>query len=277
MIKVEYIEKLIRFGLSLREARIYLALLEKSNFTATEIAKVSGIPRQKIYEILDNLIKKGVCVEKVGKINRYKATEPESVFQGLIEKYKNDFEIKLKEKEKLALVLADDLSPLYEKNRVRVDPLEYIEILKDKKQIHKRWISIQSEAEKEILAFTKAPYTTSFTDNVDEEFNTIKRGVTIRSIYEYKDIIKEEVVKAISFWVSAGEEARVIKELPMKMVIFDERITMFALNDPVSLKPSITTMIITHPSFAKALKYVFESIWGKAMSFEEFKVNKKLK
>lgn len=259
-----YIEKLTKLGFTLREARVYISLLNKSSFTATEIAKVTNIPRQKIYEILDNIIKKGICIEKVGKIKRYKAVEPESVFSGLIEQYK--------EKEKLALVLSNDLSALYEKNRERVDPLEYIEVLKDKKQIHKKWISIQNETKQEILAFTKGPYTTSFKDNVDEEFNTIKRGVMIRSIYEYKDIIKEEVVKAISLWVSGGEEARVIKELPMKMIIFDEKITMFALNDPISLKPTITTMIINHPSFAMALKYVFESIWEKAMPFEEFKI-----
>ncbi len=264
----EYIKRLVEVGLLPREARIYLALLNKNSFTATEISKVSGIPRQKIYEILDNIIKKGICFEKVGKIKRYKAVEPESVFSGLIEQYK--------EKEKLALKLSNDLSLLYEKTRERVDPLEYIEVLRDKGQIHKKWISFQNEAKQEILAFTKGPYTAPFTKDMNEEIDTLKRKVNIRSIYEYKDVIKEELVKVISFWVSSGEEARIIKELPMKMVIFDERITMFALNDPVSLKPSITTMIITHPGFAKAQKYMFESIWEKAMPFEEFKIKEKV-
>ncbi len=55
-----------------------------------------------------------------------------------------------------------------------------------------------------------------------------------------------------------------------------KKITMFALNDPISLKPSITTMIINHPSFAMTLKYVFESIWEKAIPFEEFKNKEKI-
>ena len=266
----EYIKRLVEVGLLPREARIYLALLNKNSFTATEIAKVSGIPRQKIYEILDNIIKKGICIEKIGKVKKYKAMEPESVFSGLIEQYK--------EKEKLALELSNDLSALYEKNRERIDPLEYIEVLKDKKLIHKKWISLESEAKQEIIAFTKAPYSAPFSENVDVEIDLLKRKLKIRGIYEYNDIMysEKEGIKIISSLVSAGEEARVIKELPMKMVIFDEKITMFALNDPISLKSSITTMIINHPSFAKSLKYVFESIWEKAMPFEEFKIKEKI-
>jgi sugar-specific transcriptional regulator TrmB len=264
MDKNKYIKKLVEVGLLPREARIYFALLSKNSFTATEIAKVSGIPRQKIYEILDNIIKKGICVEKVGKVKQYKAMEPESVLRGLIEKYK--------EKEKLALKLSDDLSALYEKNREQIDPLEYIEVFKNKGQIRRRWFELQKNAKQEILAFTKAPYTISLSENIDEESNTIKRGVTIKSIYEYKDVIYEDLVSVISSWVFAGEKARIVKELPIKLAIFDEKITMLALNDPVSLKPTITTIIINHPSFAKAQRYVFESIWEKAMPFEEFKI-----
>ncbi len=265
-------KKLIELGLSQREARVYLVLLKKSNFTATEIAKVSGIPRQKIYDILNNLIKKGICTEKVGKIKRYKAAEPEFVCRGLVERHKNDFENELLAREKLAHELSRDLAVPYERNQERVDPLEYIEILKDRRQTYRKWKLLQSRAQHEILAFTKAPYTVSSLDeNIDDEIDVLKRKVKIRAIYEYKDVKKDEFVRAVSLWISAGEEARVVKELPMKLVILDKQITIIPLNDPISLEPSITTMIINHPGFAKAQKAVFESYWERAMPLEEFK------
>ncbi len=59
----------------------------------------------------------------------------------------------------------------------------------------------------------------------------------------------------------------------MKLAIIDEHITMLALNDPISLTPSITTMIVTHPSFATAQKEVFNSYWQKSVTHEEF-INK---
>ncbi len=257
-----YVEKLTKLGFTLREARVYISLLNKSSFTATEIAKTSNIPRQKIYEILDNIIKKGICIEKIGKVKRYKAVEPEIVFQSIIGQYQ--------ENEKIALELSNNLSSLYDKNRDRIDPLEYIEIIKNKKQIREKYISYIESTNKELLAFSKAPYTAPYIKDSDKEIEALKRGVKFKGIYEYKDVLKQELVDVISLWVSEGEESRVIEELPMKMIIFDERITMFALNDPISLKPSITTMIINHPSFAKALKYVFESIWEKSILLDKF-------
>lgn len=114
-------------------------------------------------------------------------------------------------------------------------------------------------------------------EHLTKEIDTLKRKVKIRSIYEYDDAAKEELIKVISLWVSAGEEARVVRELPMKLVIIDDKITLLPLNDPISEKPSITTMVINHPGFAKAQKCVFETIWDKATSFDEFKATKKLK
>ena len=261
------VEKLIiNFGLSMREAKVYTTLFRKKDFTASEIQQLVDIPRTKVYEVLHQLISKGMCIEKkIGRYKKYEATNPVSVFDNLLKD--------LAVKENLANNALKILLPIYKHREEKDNPLDYIEVLKDKKLIHKRWMTLQGAVKKEILAFTKAPYTASFTDNVDEESNTLNKGVKIRSIYEYKDIIKEEPAKVISSWVSTGEEARVIKELPIKLAIFDKKITILALNDPVSLKPSITTIVINHPSFAKALKYVFESIWEKAMPFEEFKIN----
>ncbi len=67
-----------------------------------------------------------------------------------------------------------------------------------------------------------------------------------------------------------GEEARLISQLPMKLVISDETVVMFALNDRASLKPSITSMVVDHPDFAVALKKVFESYWTEGITTAEF-------
>ncbi|MDP8227210.1 MAG: helix-turn-helix domain-containing protein [Candidatus Celaenobacter polaris] len=264
------VEKLIiNFGLSLREAKVYTTPFRKKDFTASELQQLVDIPRTKVYEVLHQLISKGMCTEKkIGRNKKYEATNPVSVFDKLFKD--------LAVKENIANNVLKILTSIYKQRDERDNPLDYIEVLKDKKRIHKREMSLQSEAKREILAFTKAPYTTPFSEDMNEEINLLKRKVNIRSIYEYKDVIKEELVKIISFWVSAGERAHIVEELPMKMVIFDEKITMFALNDPISLKPSITTMIINHPSFAKALRYVFESIWEKSMPFEEFKIKNEM-
>ena len=266
------IAELTSLGLSVNEAKTYLALLVKNSMNVNEITQISGVPRTKVYGVVTKLISKGFCLEKVGDVKKYRAVDPNVVVDKLNENYQKQIE----QRKKIAKNFSDSIFSIYQQNINKTDPLEYIEVIKDKGQIRKRWFKLQKNAKKEIMGFTKAPYTASFTDGMNEEIDALKMKVNIRSIYEYKDVIKEELVKVISLWVSAGEEARVIKELPMKMIIFDEKITMLALNDPVSLKPSITTIVINHPSFAMAQKYVFEIIWEKAMPFEEFKIKDKI-
>ncbi len=76
-------------------------------------------------------------------------------------------------------------------------------------------------------------------------------------------------------YVNIGEDLKVIEQLPMKMMIIDEKITMLALNDPVSMKPSITTIMINHPSFAMTQKKVFERYWADSFTLTEFENNMK--
>jgi sugar-specific transcriptional regulator TrmB len=277
MKKSDNMQKLIDLGLSQREARVYLVLLKKSDFTATELAKISGIPRQKIYDILDGLIRRGVCSEKVGKIKRYKATAPENATRGLLQRYKDDFDSEMLEREKLARELSRDLAGMYERNQTRVDPLEYITMLRDRQQILRHWKSLQNNAKYEILSFNKAPFAAPFAENIDDETAVLKRKVKIRAIYESEVAKNAEYAEALSLWIAAGEEARLVRELPMKLNIFDEQITMVPLADPLSLTPSLTAMIINHAGFAKAQKAVFESYWERAIPYEKFNVAGKSK
>ncbi|OPX24786.1 MAG: hypothetical protein B1H05_04605 [Candidatus Cloacimonas sp. 4484_140] len=270
---MDLISKLQDIGLTGREAEIYITMLQKKEFKAPEIAKITTISRTKIYEVLQNLINKGACSEKQENGQKiYSAIEPDIAINNILSVQQQE----VIRREKIGVALEKELTSICKKNSSKNDPLVYVEVLTDREQIRRKCSDFQKNAKKEILAFTKAPYTTTFKKYVNEEVNALKRKIEIRSIYEYRDIVKDEFLKGISFWVSAGEKAKVIKELPIKMVIFDEKITVLAMNDPISLKPSITTMIIKHPSFAKTLKYVFENIWKEAMTLEEYKIKEKI-
>ena len=77
------------FNLSSYEAKAYLALLEKEVLSPVEVATISGVPRGRVYEILNKLLEKGFCFLVPGAGKQYKAMNPE-VFQERIEtKIKN--------------------------------------------------------------------------------------------------------------------------------------------------------------------------------------------
>lgn len=83
------IEKLKQIGLSEKESRIYLTLLELEDTLVSEIAKKTKINRSLLYSILSNLSEKGL-VTYILKNNKryYRAIEPQKILNLLKEKEK---------------------------------------------------------------------------------------------------------------------------------------------------------------------------------------------
>lgn len=74
------LKQLINFGLSEKEARVYLALLELELATVAETAKQSGINRSSAYVVLEALKKKGLAgTSNDKKVTRYIAASPETL------------------------------------------------------------------------------------------------------------------------------------------------------------------------------------------------------
>ena len=67
-------------GLSKRESKLYLALLELGSTTVGPLQKKSGIPSSKIYEILEKLINRGLASYVIvsGRKN-FQASDPEEI------------------------------------------------------------------------------------------------------------------------------------------------------------------------------------------------------
>lgn len=285
---MEIITKLQQIGLTNREAEVYLALLQRKEFTAPELTKITTITRTKIYEILQSLVHKGICTESSRNGNKvFRCIDPRIALQNIVNNYeqtveqkKIDFEqrqkIDIDQKRRAADLLEKELVSLHENGSDSFEPFDYIEILTDRRQIGEKWVTIQQNTKKELLVFTKPPYTTpSVEDNIEEEKELFKKqNLVVKGLYEYDGLAPEELeslVKTIETYQEIGEEARLIEKLPMKLVISDETLVMFALNDRISFKPNITSMVVDHPSYATALKKVFESYWANGISVETFK------
>jgi len=81
------VEKLRRIGLTEYEAKVYLSLLNNHVTTAAKLAEKSGVPRTKIYSVLETLAFKGWVKVYSGVPLLFKAVNPEEVF----EKVKRDY------------------------------------------------------------------------------------------------------------------------------------------------------------------------------------------
>ena len=263
--------KLQELGLSKREAELYLALLTKKEFTAPELSKITSVTRTKTYEFLQNLVRKKLCSESiVNKKKVFKVVEPKIAIENLLNVYQDE----LISKKSLAKSISNELMNTFNSKKNIEDPLEYIQIITDINQVRDMWFEIQKKAKKELLGFTKKPYAVSLEENIETESAVLSNKVTVKGIYETKGIEskedKDNLKRMLGHYQKMGEQVRLIEELPMKLVISDERTSIFMLDDRVSLKGTLTTMVIIHPSFALALKKVFESYWAASIALDEF-------
>ena len=81
------IQNMTGIGFSTNEAKAYLGLLDRQPATAYEIAKTSGIPTSKIYEVIGKLIDKGVVsLIDQGKTRQYIPLEPDE----FLDRYKSE-------------------------------------------------------------------------------------------------------------------------------------------------------------------------------------------
>ncbi len=258
------VSQLTRLGLTSYEAKAYLALIRRDSYTAAQVARQSGLPRQRIYDVLGSLVQKGLAVARPGSVVKYAATAPDLAVERLIAAHRQD----LQEMERDARQMITDLTPSYEAGQVHTDPLEYIEVLRDRRAINERFAELQAAVKFEILVFTKPPYATPPQENV-EGLQVVTRTHAARSAYEFSIFEDASAVEGVRRFIEAGEEARFCPELPMKLVIIDETIVMFGMQDPVAGSAELTIVVVEHPDLAKVLKTSFETTWSQGLTFEE--------
>jgi sugar-specific transcriptional regulator TrmB len=259
----QLVSTLSDLGLTNYEARVYLALTRRGSSTAAESARVAGIPRQRIYDVLASLVTRGLASARPGQVTKYVATPPAEAVERLV----SDHRQRLEQLERESRVLAESLTPAFESGQEHTDPLEYIEVLRDRRAINQRFGELQAGIEREILVFTKPPYATPPEENV--EGLEVTRAHEVYAVYELSIFDDPENVAGVKQFVDAGEQARFVEKLPLKLVIIDERIVLFGMEDPVEAGPALTMLVVEHPALAKVLRIAFMQVWREGMTFDE--------
>jgi sugar-specific transcriptional regulator TrmB len=258
------VAQLLPLGLTSYEARAYIALTGRDSFTAAQVARVAGLPRQRIYDVLGSLVQKGLAATRPGSVVKYAATEPALAIERLVGARRDEF----RNLEQGAAATVRALTAAFNAGRAQTDPLEYIEVLRDPGAITARFDELQSSIKREILIFTKPPYAKPPQENI--EGLAVVRSHEAKSIYEFSVFDDPAVADGVRRFIEQGEQARFVRELPLKLVIIDETIVMFGMQDPIAANTmELTMMVVEHPSLATVLKTAFDAYWKLGVSFEE--------
>lgn len=250
-------------GLTQNEAKVYCNLLQNNVFTATELANSSGVNRSRIYSVLNDLINKGLCFEKLGKVKKYVAINPETSF----EKIKNEQQKKLEQ----VNVLQEKLTPIYNSQKDIASPLDFIEVYGTPASIIKKHHTLELESKECVLSFCKAPYAMSAELDIHmEQVESMKNEVIYKSIFEVEKNDIKFFARRMKNFEDQGEEIKVAYHLPIKLHVFDDHIVMFSMINKINPDEDLTYMVISHPDLAETLITTFYNYWDEAMTVDEF-------
>lgn len=257
------IEGLAELGLNRYEAAAYLALLGRQGFTPAQAAARSGVPRQRIYDVLAALSARGLCIERHGEGGRrYHAADPAAALPALLAARRRQFEEEQARSQGRLEALVAALGPAFAAGSDLADPLDYVDVLLDRRRVAERAMALSEAAEREICVCFRAPIISSAEENLAEVRGPLARGVRYRTIYERAVLDGPQVAGWARQFVAWGQRARVVERLPIKLNLFDGRTALLSLQDPLTGAPSLTALCVTHPGLAQMLALAFEGLWA---------------
>lgn len=258
----QYLENLMDLGLTRYQAAVYLALMDRQDFTPAQIATRAQVPRQRIYDVLASLCDRGLCLERhSGRQRIFQAVDPAQALPTLLQEKQKQFAAELQRQEQQTQTAVTALLPLYTSGHDTQDPLAYIDVLSEPNRIADCGAKLSAMAQQSICVFFTDPSLLSHEAGLKLVHDPLKRGISYRTIYEHniwQDPNSREFIRQCQAW---GQQVRFTAEVPFKMQLFDDRITLLSLQDPLSGTPSFTALNLTHPGLGKMLKISFEAVW----------------
>ena len=221
-------------GLNRYESAVYGAIVKIGKGTASRIAKVSGVPYGRIYDVLDSLIAKNLIRVIPGKPRTYSIADPQ-IIEKIIKEREKEFEEVKKEIKKL--------KKIYENA-----PEEAVLVATGKRA----WYELSRELRSPPRRFSyKIKYTAEYYPEwVREERQEIKKGINVKSLVRYDEETKENVKK----WLKHTKSIRAYPNKGVAFWIADG----FVL---IALIKSNATVLIRDKAFVDMMKHLFEDAY----------------
>ncbi|SEG17037.1 Sugar-specific transcriptional regulator TrmB [Actinacidiphila yanglinensis] len=260
----EPVADLVALGLARYEARVYLALVRRESYTAAEVAREADVPRQRVYDVLDALVRRRLATTRPGRVATFSAVAPELAVARLMAHQRETLE----RLDRVSSALTAALVPVWADGRTQTVPMDYVEVLRDPKSIAEAFTDIQAHARQELLSFCKPPFVSSpqNTSGVKVVRRLRRSGGSVRAIYTNEALDDHEVLKNVRTFSAAGEESRFAAELPLKMVVADASLVLCDMPDPVAGTDATTALYIEHPALAACLRLAFLTVWDGAQT-----------
>ncbi len=255
----ESTDLLLGLGLSLNQARVYLAILKLEKTAVGQVAKFSKVRREEVYRILSALEKMGLIERLLGKPSEIRATPISDALSFLVaeEKTKSDDRLSGMRSKVKSLSSKDWKQPLSGEESIYI-------LIPEKKAVLAKTSSLIRDSRKEVaLVADKGRVIPVLSQFSDECMQAIKKGAQVRLLFEGDTpdgLLKEKVKKLID---GASVHVKFHREPLNHFIMSDDKEALITTSKESGLgeSPSLWT---NNSNLIGVLRTGFESDWEKA-------------
>jgi DNA-binding CsgD family transcriptional regulator len=245
-------------GLTGLEERAYRWLVDKGQLPIGELATAwrQWCAADEVAATLAGLHRKGLVSLLPGPPYAVQASPPDAVLDRMV----SDREEQLRQARRLVTELAERhrFAPQNGSSR------DVMDIVYGREAVIQRGLSVLTGARTEFRGFDKPPYFADINDT-RVELSVLARGLRCRCVYDISALETPGYLAVIERLVEAGEEARVIDGVPMKLGIADDREAFLPLQRDTAV---VAELFVRSSTLLDALGNLFELIWDRAIPLQ---------
>jgi sugar-specific transcriptional regulator TrmB/DNA-binding CsgD family transcriptional regulator len=242
-------------GIELVEEQVYAALVVAPADTVAELAQRTGLPEPDVEGAVAQLRRKGLVALHPGCRHRLRAEPPDVTLSLMALR-------RIEEVRKAQAAIAQ-LVQVYHGQR---HPAEVpVEVVAGAQAIGERYAQIQRDSREEIRSLVRPPVIAVAADANTGQREALRAGVRYRVVYDRSalDLDSPENPLLLEEWAGLGEEMRVAADVPLKMVISDDRLALVTTVDTVS--QAATGLVIHSRPLVEPLAWIFQKVWESAL------------
>ncbi len=258
MIEENDLETLVEAGLTPCQAKVYLAIIMAGNANGKAIWQLSGVGRQDVYRLIDELLNLGLIEKTITRPMKYHALQIDEGLDILLKRKADDYQ---KLKQKIAFLLqkvrntAKETTPHSE---------QFIYI--PGREAHEHRIdqaTINAQYTIDMVTVLPAKFSRplkAFHDTLPQTVkDAVVRGVRVRQLTNRSINLKKEL------WRKKGSyELRFVDETPPVVICLIDEKELFFTVEP-KLNPLSTDVLWTNNAgLIKIFKQYFETTWQDA-------------
>ncbi|MGZ4863871.1 MAG: TrmB family transcriptional regulator [Halobacteriota archaeon] len=252
------VEKLEAFGLSSKEAHLYVILLKYGPKTTGELAKLLHSYRVDIYRLLETLTEKGMVEESVEKPTKYAAVAAEAALTEAM--MQQAYELRrMEENRDQVLKLAQE----YLSSEARADDLYTFKVIKGRSNTLAIMEQLVTTAETRIMFISSLTGLSILSTNgiLEHCINAVDRGVCVKLVTE----VLSKNVRSVREALAGGIEVRHYDDYAgMRYLVADSRESLTTITfDALRYgKDAADTAFWTNsPEYAQSLEASFALQW----------------